>query len=144
MINHIQNKSFCVYNICVCTVCIYYVYKIHTHACIYLWKICYVYIYIYIYLYMISFIWINTCKYFPNIFCMCVALYIHKIYTVHTHILCKLKLLFWMRLIAINLLTADKIHNNVIINWHFFHYNCNLKRNMNNVEHIIYSFIHKM
>ncbi len=26
VINHIQNKSFCLWNICVCTVYIYYVY----------------------------------------------------------------------------------------------------------------------
>ncbi len=32
-INHIQNKSFCVYNIYVCTVYIYYVYiKTHTYS----------------------------------------------------------------------------------------------------------------
>jgi len=31
-----------------------------------------------------------------------VCIYIYKIITVHPHILCKHKLLFWMRLIAIN------------------------------------------
>ncbi len=32
-INHIQNKSFCLHNICVCTVYIYYVYiNTHTHT----------------------------------------------------------------------------------------------------------------
>ncbi len=31
VINHIQNKSFCLHNICVCTVYIYYVYIIDTH-----------------------------------------------------------------------------------------------------------------
>ncbi len=31
-INHIQNKSFCLHNICVCTVYIYYVYA-NTHTC---------------------------------------------------------------------------------------------------------------
>ncbi len=30
-LNHIQNKSFCLHNICVCTVYIYYVY-INTHT----------------------------------------------------------------------------------------------------------------
>ncbi len=30
-INRIQNKSFCLHNICVCTVCIYYAY-INTHT----------------------------------------------------------------------------------------------------------------
>ncbi len=34
------------------------------------------------------------------------SLYIHNKYTQYTHILCKQKLLFWMRLIAINRLTA--------------------------------------
>jgi len=33
-------------------------------------------------------------------------LYIQNNYTQHTHIVCKHKLLFWMRLIAINLCTA--------------------------------------
>ncbi len=36
---------------------------------------------------------------------MCVYSYIHNKYTPYTHI-CKQKLLFWMRLIAINHLTA--------------------------------------
>ncbi len=32
-INRIQNKSFCLHNICVCTVYIYYVYKYkHMHV----------------------------------------------------------------------------------------------------------------
>ncbi len=36
-INHIQNKSFCVHNMCVCVlcICIMYIYK-YTHPCIYL------------------------------------------------------------------------------------------------------------
>ncbi len=37
MINRIQNKSFCLHNIWVFTVVIYYVY-INTNACIYLEK----------------------------------------------------------------------------------------------------------
>ncbi len=43
---------------------------------------------------------------------MCIYIYIymhlciHNKYTVHKHILCKQKRLFWMRLIAINCLTA--------------------------------------
>ncbi len=37
---------------------------------------------------------------------MCVYLYLHNKYTQYTHILCKQKLLFWMRLIANNRLTA--------------------------------------
>ncbi len=35
--NHIQNKSFCVHNMRVCTVYIYYVY-INTHTCMYICK----------------------------------------------------------------------------------------------------------
>ncbi len=38
---------------------------------------------------------------------MCLYLYIHNKYTQYTHILCKQKLLFWMRLITINHLTAQ-------------------------------------
>ncbi len=34
-INRIQNKSFCLHNICVCTVYIYYVYK-YTHMYVYI------------------------------------------------------------------------------------------------------------
>ncbi len=45
VINRIQNKGFCLHNICVCTVYIYYVY-INTNTCMYIFrkKICYVYI----------------------------------------------------------------------------------------------------
>ncbi len=47
-----------------------------------------------------------TCKYFPNICCMCVFLYIHNTYIQYsTQILCKQKLLFWMWIIVINHLT---------------------------------------
>ncbi len=43
MINHIQNKSFCLHNTCVRTVYIYYVYiNTHTSMYIYLRKICYI------------------------------------------------------------------------------------------------------
>ncbi len=37
VINRIQNKSFCLHNICVCTVYIYYVYK-YTHMHAYIWE----------------------------------------------------------------------------------------------------------
>ncbi len=37
---------------------------------------------------------------------MCVYLYIHNKYAQYIHKLCKQKLLFWMRLITINRLTA--------------------------------------
>ncbi len=36
-INHIQNKSFCLHNICVCAVYIYYVYM-NTHTCMYIFQ----------------------------------------------------------------------------------------------------------
>ncbi len=48
-----------------------------------------------------------TCKYFQNIYCMCVYLYMHNKYTQYTR---KQKLLFWMRLIAIKRLTALQNH----------------------------------
>ncbi len=44
---------------------------------------------------------------------MCVYLYIHITNMQSTHILCKQKLLFWMRLITINHLTAQ-IRNSFI------------------------------
>ncbi len=47
-INHLQNKSFCLHNIYVCTVYIYYAHiNTHTHS-IYLKKYLHVYIYIHI------------------------------------------------------------------------------------------------
>ncbi len=71
-------------------------------------KIFYVYTVYEIYLYINYMnMNVNTCTYFLNIHCMCAYLYIHN-YTKYTHIyiLCKQKLSFWMRLIAINTLTA--------------------------------------
>ncbi len=51
-INHIQNKRFCLHNICMCTVFIYYVYiNTHTYS-IYLENI---YMYIHLYIYIIIF-----------------------------------------------------------------------------------------
>ncbi len=55
MINHIQNKSFCIHNICVCAVYIYYVY-INTHTCMYIFKKKYVMFIHLKYLYIISII----------------------------------------------------------------------------------------
>ncbi len=46
-INHIQNKSFCLHNICVCTVSIIMYMQIHTHA-IYILKIFYKDLHVYI------------------------------------------------------------------------------------------------
>ncbi len=57
----------------------------------------------FIYLYVIN---VHACKYFQNVYCMCVHLYIHNKYTQYTHIYYVNKQLFWMRLIAINCLTA--------------------------------------
>ncbi len=105
-INRIQNKFF--YIVCVCTVYIYYVY-INTHTCMFIFKKNMLRLYIkYIYtLYQLyKYIHLNTCKYFQNRCCMCVCLYIHNKYTQYTHMFCKQKLIFWMRLIMINHLTA--------------------------------------
>ncbi len=44
-------------------------------------KICYVYI-----LHICIYINVYTCKYFQNIYCMCVYLYIYNKYTEYTHI----------------------------------------------------------
>ncbi len=68
-INHIWNKSFYLRNICVCTVYMCY---------IYLWKMLHLhmkYIYIQYKLYEYKYIHVNTCKYFQNIYCMCVFIY---------------------------------------------------------------------
>ncbi len=43
-INHIQNKSFCLHNIYVCAVYIYYVY-INTHTCMYIFQKNFMFIY---------------------------------------------------------------------------------------------------
>jgi len=40
--------------------------------------------------------------------CVFIYIYTKQLYTVHPHILCKQKLLFWKQLIAINRLTALK------------------------------------
>ncbi len=74
----------------VCTVYIYYVY-INTHTCIYIFKknmshLYIKYIYIWYNLYEYKYIYVNTCKYFQNMCCMCVSLYMHNKYTQHTHI----------------------------------------------------------
>ncbi len=44
------------------------------------------YIYIWYNLYEYKYIQVNTCKYFQNIYCMCMSLYIHNKYTQYTHI----------------------------------------------------------
>ncbi len=85
VINCIQNKIFCVHNICVCAVYIYYVY-INTHTCMYIFNtniLCLYIKHLYIYINDMN---KNTCKYFLNIYCICVSLYLHNKYTQHTHI----------------------------------------------------------
>ncbi len=49
-INHIQNKSFCLHNICVCILCIFIMYTVYkyTHIQHIFWKYLHVYIYIHI------------------------------------------------------------------------------------------------
>ncbi len=86
-INRIQNKSFFLHNICMCTVYIYYRY-INTHTCMYISEKNFFYI-LNIFIYNINYmninIDVNTCKYF-QIYTVCVYLYIHNTYTEHTHI----------------------------------------------------------
>ncbi len=56
------------------------------YACIYLRKICYICI-LNIFIYKLyKYIYLNACKYFQNIYCMSVFLYIHNKYTQYTHI----------------------------------------------------------
>ncbi len=87
VINRIQNNSFCLHNMCVCCVYLLGIYK-YTHACIYFRKkkCLYIkYIYLEYKLYEYKYRHVNTCKYFQNIYCMCVYLYIHNKYTQNTH-----------------------------------------------------------
>ncbi len=108
-INHIQNKSYCLHNICVCAMYIYYVY-INTHTCMYIFKKNILCLYIFnIFIYDIIYLNINI---YMEIFSkymlyVCLYIYIINIHSTHIHILCKQKLLFWMRLIVINRLTAQ-------------------------------------
>ncbi len=91
---------------------------------VYLRKLCYFYIWN-ICIYNINYINIKCIH--VNIFkiyTVCVYLYIHNKYTKYTHILFKQKLSFWMRLIAINHLTALKYINRhmfiiIIISGHY-------------------------
>ncbi len=64
--------------------------------------------YIYILYKLYKYIHVNIFK----IYAVCVCIYIH---TIHTHILCKQKLLFWMWLITINQLTAPICSKTVVI-----------------------------
>ncbi len=82
-------------------------------------EICYVYIFN-IFIYNINcnkYIHVNTCKHFQNIYCMCVYLYIHKYeHTQYKYIYYVNKnLYYWVRLIAINRLTA-LLHNDNFTN----------------------------
>ncbi len=125
MINRIQNKSFCLHNIiCVCSVYIYYVYtNTHTYNIYfvqYIYNVYYIYnIYMYIFIFIKFILYINIfnldlyliykqhrfLKYIYMLVCVCIYIYIYihiyiYIYTIHTPILCKQKLLCWMRLIV--------------------------------------------
>ncbi len=80
VINRIQNKSFCLHKICVYCAYLLWIYKYkHMHVfkknmlCLYIYIIKYKYINVY------------TCKYFQNIYSMCVYLYIHNKYTQYTY-----------------------------------------------------------
>ncbi len=55
-INRIQIKSFCLHNICVCTVYIYYVYT-NTHTCNIYFENIYMDLHVYIYIYIIHIIY---------------------------------------------------------------------------------------
>ncbi len=101
-------RGFFLHNMCVCSVYIYYVY-INTHTYSIYFENIYVYIYIHIIYIINKCIYYIKIKYFSEIYtCMCVYLYIHNKYTQYTYIyyVNKKKRLFWMRLIAINHLTA--------------------------------------
>ncbi len=94
------------YNICVCVrvcVCVCVRVCVYIHPCVYIFKknITFIYI-ILIQIYTCIF----TCKYFQDIQCVCIVNYIYIIHLHRIHIQCKWKLLFWMRLIAIDRLTA--------------------------------------
>ncbi len=76
MINRIQNKSFCLHNIRVCSVILYYVY----------FENIYMYLHVYIYIIYITNKYIKYKKNkIWNIY-MHVYLYIHNKYTQYTHI----------------------------------------------------------
>ncbi len=68
-----------------CVYTVYYVY-INTHTCMYIFKKMYVYI-LNIFIYDINDMNVNIYiyKYFQNICCISVYLYIHNKYTQHTH-----------------------------------------------------------
>ncbi len=101
VINRIQNKGFCLHNICMCTVHIYCVY-INTHTYSKYFENIYMYIFIFLYYTLYIF---NKYNIFLKYIHACVCIYIYTV-TVHTHILIKQNLLFWMWLIMINRLTA--------------------------------------
>ncbi len=84
MINRIQNKSFCLHNICV--LCIFILIYRNTQEHLF-WKYLHVYIYI-IYKYIV----INNVDIINNVFFLntCIYIYIINMHsTLHTHILNK-------------------------------------------------------
>ncbi len=70
----------------------------------------YKYIYMLYKLYEYKYIHVNIFE----IYTVCVCIYIDNKGTQHTHLLCKQKLLFWMRLITIHCLTALNQHFRMI------------------------------
>ncbi len=97
MINRIQNKTFCLHNMCVCTVYVYvYVYiyiyiYIHIYTHLYISeKYVYIkYIYIQYKLYAYKYRHVNTCKY-CQIYPVCIVFILYilyiKIYTEHIYL----------------------------------------------------------
>ncbi len=86
--NRIQNESFCLHNISVCTLYICYLY-INIHKCMYIFytnMLCLYMKYIYI-LYEYKFVYLNTCTYFQNtvyrLLYVCLYIYITHIYNVN-------------------------------------------------------------
>ncbi len=73
----------------------YYVY-INTHTCMYAFKKKYDVYILNLFIYNITeykYTQVNACKYFLNVYGMCVYLYIHNKYTQYTHILTKIFIL---------------------------------------------------
>ncbi len=69
---------------------------------------------------------VNTCTYFPNIYCMYVYVYIIHIHRAHTCILCKQKLFLTTLYIYIKK-TWDRLLLAGYFSWdtHLVHYRCN-------------------
>ncbi len=92
VINRIQNKSFCLHNICVCTVYIYYAY-INTHTYSIYFENIYMYLHVYIYIHILyiiyKYIYYMSITYFLKCIhaCVCIYIYIINIHSTHTYIM---------------------------------------------------------